>query len=560
MRIALAQINPTVGDIAANVRLILSTAHRAVSEGAELVVFPEMCLIGYPPLDLLDSAYMIEAVEKGLTHLQSHIPPGAGVLVGAPVPNPDPSGKRLFNAAVLLEAGAPRRIVNKMLLPTYDVFDEYRHFEPAKEQKVLEFRGIRLGVHVCEDMWNNEEVAEYHTYERDPLAELMAQGTDVFINISASPFSHGKHDLRTSVVQGICRNHGVPFVLVNQVGANTELIFDGDSRVHDATGRLVLCAPSFDEALLHWDTESGPVGPHAVPASGSRIADIHDALVLGIRDYVGKTGAFDRALIGLSGGIDSAVTAALAVEALGAQNVTGITMPSRWSSAGSVTDSEDLARALGMELHQIPIEPAVNAFESMLEPLFNGTESGVAEENIQARTRGVTLMAMSNKFGHLLLTTGNKSELAMGYATLYGDMSGGLAVLSDVFKVDVYALAEYINQRAGRDLIPRSTIEKPPSAELRPDQTDQDSLPPYDVLDEILKRYIELRQDADVIARQTGHPRVFVEGLLRAVDRNEYKRRQAAPGLRVSAKAFGAGRRLPIVMNLDRTAIEALIP
>ena len=560
MRIALAQINPTVGDIAANVRLILSTAQDAVSDGAELVVFPEMCVLGYPPLDLLDSTYMIEAVEKGLAYLEAHMPPDVGLLVGAPVPNPDPNGKRLFNAAVLLEKGAARRAVHKMLLPTYDVFDEYRHFEPAKEQQVLAFKGIRLGVHVCEDMWNNEEVAEYHTYERDPLAELVAQGIDMFINISASPFSHGKHDLRTSVLESICRNHGVPFVLVNQVGANTELIFDGDSRVHDASGRLVLCAPSFEPALLHWDTESGPVGPHAVPASSDRIADIHDALVLGIRDYVGKTGAFDRALIGLSGGIDSAVTAALAVEALGAQNVTGITMPSRWSSTGSVTDSESLATALGMELHHIAIEPAVRAFESMLKPVFAGTETGVAEENIQARTRGVTLMAMSNKFGHLLLTTGNKSELAMGYATLYGDMSGGLAVLSDVFKVDVYALAEYINQRAGRDLIPRSTIEKPPSAELRPDQTDQDSLPPYDVLDEILKLYIEHRQDADVIARQTGHPRVFVEGLLRAVDRNEYKRRQAAPGLRVSSKAFGAGRRLPIVMKLDRTAIEALTP
>jgi NAD+ synthase (glutamine-hydrolysing) len=569
MRIALAQINTTVGDIAGNVERILRYAQDAAADGADLVVYPELCITGYPPLDLLHSDYVIHAAQKALTHIESRLPDGMAALVGAPVPNPDPKGKRLFNAAVLLERNAPRQVVHKMLLPTYDVFDEYRYFEPAAAQQVMTFRGVRLGVHICEDMWNNEEVAEYHLYDRDPLKDLADQGIDLFVNISASPFSHGKHALRSGVIEGICRAHGKPFLVVNQVGANTELVFDGDSRVHAADGTLVHSAPSFAESLTHYDlqgsgmdTGRGPAAPPptVLPRPADRIADLHDALVLGIRDYVGKSGAFRQTLVGLSGGIDSAVTAALAVEALGGGNVLGVTMPSRFSSTGSVEDSEALADNLGMTLHTIPIEPAVEAFQDMLEPLFAGTKPGVAEENIQARTRGLTLMAISNKFGHLLLTTGNKSELAMGYATLYGDMSGGLAVLSDVFKTDVYALAEYMNRRAGTDLIPQNTIDKPPSAELRPDQRDEDSLPPYDELDAILKRYIEYREDVDVIARQTGHPTAFVEGLLRVVDRNEYKRRQAPPGLRVSSKAFGAGRRLPIVMNLDRAVIDALLP
>ncbi|MEQ9103063.1 MAG: NAD+ synthase [Rhodothermales bacterium] len=561
MRIALAQINTTVGDIAGNVERILHYAQQAAEEGADLVVYPELCITGYPPLDLLHSDYVISAAQKALTHIETHLPDGVAALVGTPVPNTSPKGKRLFNAAVLLERDQPRQVVHKMLLPTYDVFDEYRYFEPAAAQQVMSFRGVRLGVHICEDMWNNEEVAEYHLYDRDPLQELADQGVDLFVNISASPFSHGKHALRSGVIGGICRAHGAPFLVVNQVGANTELIFDGDSRVHAADGTLVHVAPSFEETLTWYDLpEADAITPTALPRPADRIADLHDALVLGIRDYVGKSGAFKQTLVGLSGGIDSAVTAALAAEALGGENVLGVTMPSRFSSKGSVEDSVALADALGMTLHTIPIEPAVEAFHHMLEPLFTGTQPGVAEENIQARARGLTLMAISNKFGHLLLTTGNKSELAMGYATLYGDMSGGLAVLSDVFKTDVFALANYMNRRAGRDIIPQATIDKPPSAELRPDQRDEDSLPPYDELDAILKRYIEYREDVDVIARQTGHPTAFVEGLLRVVDRNEYKRRQAPPGLRVSSKAFGAGRRLPIVMNLDRAAIDALLP
>lgn len=546
MKIALAQINPTVGDLTGNAARIISFAESAANQGADLVVYPELCVTGYPPLDLLESEAFIEAAEQTAFEIARSVPSSIGIIVGCPLRNPSPVGKRLINAALLFEAGQEVGRVTKVLLPTYDVFDEYRYFEPGETGAPIEFRGLRLGLHVCEDMWNNEEQAAYHLYSANPIDELAARGIDVFVNISASPFSHGKHERRCEILEEICHEHGKPFVLVNQVGANTEVIFDGDSRVHNADGSVAVCAPSFDEGLVMWDTDAPP---SVCLQTHDRIGDIHDALVLGIRDYVQKTGAFKRALIGLSGGIDSAVTAGLAVAALGGDAVDGVTMPSQFSSPGSVDDSRSLAANLGMTLHEIPIAPAVQSFESMLDPLFDGTPFGVAEENIQARARGVTLMAISNKFGHLLLTTGNKSELSVGYATLYGDMSGGLAVLADVFKEDVYALARYINQRAGRELIPQATIEKPPSAELRPDQLDSDSLPPYGVLDDILERYVERLQDLDLIEMETGYDRALILRILSMVDRNEYKRRQAPPGLRVSSKAFGMGRRLPIVMR-----------
>jgi NAD+ synthase (glutamine-hydrolysing) len=549
MRLALAQINPTVGDLDGNARLIVGRAREAFEAGAGLVVFPELCITGYPPLDLLENPSFVRGAAAALDRVAREVPSGIGVIVGCPVPNPEPVGKRLLNAALLLEGGRVTGRAIKALLPTYDVFDEYRYFEPGTECSVLEFQGLRLGLHVCEDMWNNEEQAPYHLYRANPVDELAARGIDLFVNISASPFSVGKHAVRNRIVREICLEHGVPFVLVNQVGANTEVIFDGDSRVHAADGTLLRCAPSFEEALVFWDTDSDRADPEPVH---SDVADLHDALALGIRDYVRKTGVFSKALVGLSGGIDSAVTCALAVAALGPGRVEGLTMPSAFSSGGSVTDSVALADALGITIHRIGIEPAVEAFGSMLAPLFEGTDFGIAEENIQARTRGTTLMAVSNKFGYLLLTTGNKSELSVGYATLYGDMSGGLAVLADVFKNQVYALARHINERAGRAVIPESTITKPPSAELRPGQQDSDSLPPYDVLDDILGRYVEGRQDADHIVRETGHPDALVRRVLDMVDRSEYKRRQSAPGLRVSPKAFGMGRRLPIVMRWTR--------
>lgn len=556
MNIALAQFNPIVGDLTGNAHRTVEWVKRACEQGADLVVFPELSVVGYSPHDLLDNAHFIDAVEAAIRFIHSHVPPDMGVLVGAPVRNPNPVGKKLLNAAVLLEKGRPARLTPKMLLPTYDVYDEYRYFEPAESQEVMEFRGMRLGVHICEDMWNLEEYATYHMYDRNPIAELVDQGVDVLINLSASPWAHDRHAVRNGIIKTLCQQHNVPFVMVNQVGANTELIFDGDSSVHGQDGQLLASAPSFEESLLLWNTEHSTA---CDPASRHRIQDLHDALVLGIREYVDKTGAFDEVLIGLSGGIDSAVTAALAVEALGPERVTGITMPSLHSSEGSVSDSESLARNLGIAFHELPIKNAVDAFESTLSPLFDGTPFGIAEENIQARSRGVLLMAIANKFSRMVLTTGNKSELAMGYATLYGDMSGGLAVLADVFKMDVYALARYINKRAGEVRIPVSSIEKPPSAELRPDQKDEDSLPPYPLLDDILQRYIEERQDEELIAQATGQSISFVRGILDAVDRNEYKRKQAPPGLRVSVKGFGSGRRMPIVARVDRQGIERMM-
>lgn len=560
MKIALAQINPIVGDVTGNARKIVDFAVRAVGDEADLVVFPEMCVTGYPPLDLLDNPVFIDASIAAVAWIAEHVPADLGVLIGAPVWNPESSGKKLLNAAILLENGQEAGRAYKMLLPTYDVFDEYRYFEPASEMRVLSFRGVRLGVSVCEDMWNFDDYAEYHTYAADPLEELARAGIDLFVNISASPFSEGKHAVRNDLLNRICDRFKLPFVLVNQVGANTEVLFDGDSRVHGADGTLLLCAPSFEESLLVWDSEIDSKVDSELDASlHERVHDLHNALVMGIRDYAEKTDIFKKTLIGLSGGIDSAVTCALAVEALGADRVVGITLPSEISSPGSVEDSHLLARNLGIEFHDISIRPAVNAFTVMLERLFSRSIRGITEENIQARTRGLTLMAVSNKFDYLLLTTGNKSELSMGYATLYGDMSGGLAVLSDVFKTQVYELAEYINSRAGYDVIPDNTITKPPSAELSENQRDEDTLPPYAILDEILRRYIELREDVSVIVDRTDFEPDLVQHVLRAVDQNEYKRRQAAPGLRVSGKAFGLGRRLPIVMRYNRQDIDELL-
>ena len=555
LKIAIVQFNPVVGDVAGNARRIIDLALEAAEKGADIAVYPELCLIGYSHHDLLDNDYVVSSIEHALAWIHQHVPPHMALVVGTVRRNPSKTGKKLFNSAAFLELDKPAQFVDKMLLPTYDLYDEYRYFEPAKAQSPISFRGTKLGIHICEDMWNLEKYANYLIYERNPLEELIDKGAEILINLSASPFSHGRHDLRTNLIQDICRQYRVPFLMSNQVGANTEMVFDGDSRVHAANGDLLRCAPSFEETVLYWDNTD--LTPLEIPTH-DRIEDLFIALVCGIREYDKKTGIFNKLLVGLSGGIDSAVTAALAVEAVGAHRVMGITMPSKYSSEGSVTDSMSLADNLGIPCHTIPIEDTIESFKNILEPIFQGTTEGLAEENIQARTRGLTLMAVSNKFNHLVLATGNKSEMAMGYATLYGDMAGGLAVLADVFKVDVYLLATYINQRAGRVLIPASTISKPPSAELRPDQLDQDSLPPYPVLDEILRLYIEERLDVHAICKTLGHPKSFVLGILSSVDRNEYKRKQAAPALRVSKKAFGTGRRIPIVMKLDRLGLETL--
>jgi NAD+ synthase (glutamine-hydrolysing) len=560
MKIALAQTNPIVGDLKANSRKIVDFAARAYDQGADLAVFPEMCVVGYPPQDLLENGYFLTAADRTVDWIAQNVPQDIGVVVGVPLRSDVRTGKRLRNAAILLEGGERVATVLKTLLPTYDVFDEYRYFEPATERSIVEWRGRKLGIHICEDMWNASlnmqgTKVEHHLYDVDPIEDLVRQGAEILINISASPYSIGKHERRNDLLGDVCRHHGVPFVLVNQVGANTEIVFDGDSRVHGPDGTRLLCADSFREDLLIWDSEKMP-GP--CPRKHSDIEDLFDALVLGVKDYFEKTGAFTKVVLGLSGGIDSAVTCAIGALALGPEKVVGVTMPSRYSSEGSISDSEILAKNLGIEFIEIPINNAVSAFESMLEPAFEGTAPDVTEENLQSRTRGVTLMALSNKFGYLLLSTGNKSEVAVGYVTLYGDTNGGLALLSDVYKQQVYALAEFINEREGREVIPRSTIEKPPSAELRPDQKDQDSLPPYDRLDTILRLYVENLYELDAIVDQTGYDRDEVKRILRMVDLNEYKRRQAPPGIRVSMKAFGVGRRLPIVMRWNRDEVAEI--
>jgi NAD+ synthase (glutamine-hydrolysing) len=589
MRIALCQLNPIVGDLAGNAEKVLAAARRADDAGADLAVFSELVLTGYPPQDLLERTAFLDAADAALAHVAAHAPAGLGIILGAPRRNADASGKGLRNAAVVLDGGAVVGEAAKVLLPTYDVFDEHRYFEPATACAPVLWRGLRLGLHVCEDMWNNHGVdgaanddGPRPLYGVNPIDRLGEAGVDLFVNVSASPFAAGKAAERHRLMAHSAAEWSAPFVYVNQVGANTELIFDGDSQVVAADGTVLARCAAFAEDFLLWDWAEGrreeEGGKRETADDGSRapalprppaptppriepvpegIAAIHDALVLGIADYVAKSGdaVFPYALVGLSGGIDSAVTCALAVEALGADRVVGITMPSKYSSGGSVTDARALAENLGVAFHEVSIRPAVDAFDAMLAPVLGAEPSGVTEENVQARARGVTLMAVSNAGGHLVLTTGNKSEMAVGYATLYGDMSGGLAVLSDVFKTEVYALAEHINARAGRDLIPQGTITKPPSAELRPDQTDQDTLPPYDVLDAILERYIEAHEDVEAIVAATGFERSLVARVAGMVDRNEYKRRQAAPGLRVSPKAFGVGRRLPIVMR--RTVVAA---
>ncbi len=549
MKIALAQINPVVGDLQGNSSKIISFAHRARARGADLAVFPELGVIGYPPQDLLENTTFLREAREARAHVAAQAPQDMGIILGGVAPNSTSSGKRLFNAAFVYDGGHLVATAHKTLLPTYDVFDERRHFEPATRQHVVAWRGRKLGLHICEDLWAEPFTGE-PLYHVDPIRALAQQGADCLINVCASPFAVGKRAAREALIRSCCRRHGLPYIFVNQVGANTQLIFDGSSGVYASGGHALLRAPQFEEALLVWDTEAGD----EVQTEGEDddVRSLHGALVLGIRDYFHKTGAFTMALVGLSGGIDSAVTCALAVEALGPERVIGVTMPSIYSSAGSVGDSAMLADNLGITLRTIPIKEPVAAFERVLADPFEGTESGIAEENIQARTRGVLLMALSNKFHYLLLSTGNKSELAVGYATLYGDMNGGLGVLGDVLKTEVYRLAEYINLRTGKELIPRETITKPPSAELRPNQKDQDSLPPYSVLDDILRGYIERREDLDDIAESTGLARSLVMDILQRVDRNEYKRRQAPPCLRVTGKAFGPGRSLPIVMRWNR--------
>jgi NAD+ synthetase len=541
MRLALAQVNPTVGAVRANAEMVAARYAEAVEAGAELVVFPELVLTGYPPQDLLLRPAFIDACERELDGLAARCGP-VPMLVGAPTRNPARPGRALFNSAILLRAGAIAARYHKCLLPTYDVFDEDRYFEPGGEPGWFEAGDMKVGVTVCEDIWNDEDFWSERRYRRDPVKELAAAGCGLVVNLSASPWHRGKEILRRRMFETTCRTEGVALAYCNQVGGNDQLVFDGHSLVMDASGRLLAHGRGFAEQLLLAET-GGPATSDEAPVQPEE--SLFRALVLGTRDYVRKCG-FSRVVIGLSGGIDSALVAAIATEALGAGNVTGISMPARISSAHSRDDAALLARNLGIRFESVGIEPVFQAALGQLGPLFAGCKADVTEENLQSRARGMTLMAFSNKSGALVLTTGNKSELAVGYCTIYGDMCGGLAVISDVPKTDVYRLAQWVN-RAG-EVIPQNTMTKAPSAELREDQTDQDTLPPYDVLDAILERYVERCEPVSGMIAAGFDPEV-VRFVVRLVDLSEYKRQQAAPGLKVTTRAFGRGRRMPIAQR-----------
>lgn len=548
MRITVAQLDPIVGDIRGNLAKIAHVLEAHCQDAPDLVVFPELFLVGYPPKDLLERDWFILKVQAAIEELKqlSANYPQTGILFGAPLPTGRANGKGLHNAAVLLYRGQLRAKVAKCLLPTYDVFDEARYFDPADQIQVVPFKGEKLGVHICEDAWTDPTLwTKRNLYTCDPIAILATQGATLFINLSASPFNVGKEKVRYALIREHAQRYEVPFLYVNQVGGNDDLIFDGRSMCLDRLGEPIAVWPSFTEQVrtidTHWPGAPGTYAPQ------EEIASVHDALVLGLRDYMYKTG-FSKAVIGLSGGIDSSVTCCLAVSALGRENVFGVSMPSPYSSRGSIEDARQLAANLGIQFQIIPITNVYQAYLDMLKEPFAGRAPNEAEENIQARIRGNILMALSNKFGYLVLSTGNKSELAVGYCTLYGDMSGGLAVISDVPKTMIYELAHYINRE--RPLIPQACIDKPPSAELKPNQTDQDTLPPYPILDQILHYYVEEGYSVDQIIAH-GFAAETVRWVARAVDRNEYKRKQAAPGLKVTSKAFGVGRRMPIAARLE---------
>lgn len=537
MRIALLQCNPTVGDIRGNAAKILEGVQWAQEQGAHLVVFPELSLVGYPPRDLLYREDMLQAVEQVLFEVIAPASHGIGILVGAPVR----CNGGLWNAALLFSEGKLVAQQAKSLLPNYDVFDEVRYFKPAPERKAVSFRKEVLGITICEDIWNDKDYWQRQLYDLNPLAELAAQEVTLFLNLSASPYYYGKRRLRADMLSYLARKYARPLAYVNQVGGNDELIFDGSSLFLDSQGNIVWEAKSFEEDRVVLDTESLPGGKSPTSVCEG-IEDVYRALCLGIRDYFRKTG-FEKAIVGLSGGIDSSVVAVLAASALGAGNVLGVSMPSRYSSPESLKDAEELARNLGISWRVIPIESIFAAYLEVLNPQGIPLVD-LAEENLQARIRGNILMFLSNREGYLVLSTGNKSELAMGYCTLYGDMSGGLAVLADVPKTMVYELAEYVNTRM-RGIIPQSVLYKAPSAELRPNQRDEDSLPPYRILDSILRAYVESNlPPQDIVS--LGFPEKLVTEVIGRIDAAEYKRRQAAPGLKVTTKAFGTGRRMPI--------------
>ena len=541
MKLALAQINTTVGDLAGNEARILDAYRRGSAAGAELVICPELATTGYPPRDLLLKSGFISGNLAVLNRLAAATNQ-TGLVVGFVGENQKRPGREATNSVALLQHGKIVATRSKMLLPTYDVFDEDRYFEPAETNAPVEFNGRKIGLTVCEDFWNDEDFWRDRRYRRNPATELAAAGAELLMNVSASPWHIGKDATRVTMLASLAAKTHRPIIYCNLVGGNDELVFDGASLAFDATGRVVARGKSFEEDLVLLDTDALQPIPAAACVDEERL---HQALVVGTRDYLYKCG-FKSVVLGLSGGIDSAVVACLAVAALGAENVRGVSMPSQFSSQGSRDDARILAERLGIRYDVVPIQSAFATLKEELKGIFAGRPEDTAEENLQARLRGVILMALSNKFGSLVLTTGNKSELAVGYCTLYGDMCGGLAVISDVPKTMVYRLAKWINRE--REIIPTASITKPPSAELRPDQTDQDSLPSYDLLDAILEEYVVKQRSAAEIIR-AGFDGETVRRVVRLIDQNEYKRRQAAPGLKVTTKAFGVGRRIPIAQR-----------
>jgi NAD+ synthase/NAD+ synthase (glutamine-hydrolysing) len=551
MRIALGQINSTVGDLAGNVALCARFAREAAARGAELIVFPELSITGYPPRDLVEKRSFVQHSEAALRQLaqQTRDLPLA-VIAGYVGQSSVPTGKQATNSAAVLRGGEILMRQNKILLPTYDVFDEARNFVPGETQTLWHTGPQDVALTICEDAWNDKQFWHHRLYTRDPVDELMQRGANLAISINASPFWRGKRALRLEMFGAMARRHKVPFIVVNQVGGNDQVVFDGSSFVMNAQGRVLAAAASFREDLVIVDLDAAPDPASADLAeiyAKNEAEAVYEALVLGTRDYIRKCG-FRQVLIGLSGGIDSSLTAVIAVDAVGRENVRGVAMPGPFSSDHSITDAREMAERLGIRFDIVPITPAYHEMCRTLAPIFEGRKPDVAEENIQARLRGVTLMSLSNKFGAMVLTTGNKSEIAVGYCTLYGDMCGGLAVISDVPKTLVYELSRIANSRH-KDAIPESVFVKPPSAELRPDQKDSDSLPPYDVLDAVLRLYVEEFRCVREIAEELSLPLALVADVAHKVDRNEYKRQQAAPGLKVTSKAFGMGRRFPIAQR-----------
>jgi NAD+ synthase (glutamine-hydrolysing) len=547
MKITVAQLNYHIGNFTRNRDLICETIKKAKAEGSDIIIFSELCIPGYPPLDLLDRLDFIENCNTTVYEIAKECT-GIAAIVGSPTLNKNHEGKKLFNSALVLMDGKIVFSANKALLPTYDIFDEYRYFEPEKNFSLFSFRDLKFAITVCEDLWDEQpfdnEFEKSRLYTVSPMEELAKHNPDIIINISASPFSYSKIEARENIFRAKAKKYSIPVISVNQTGANTELIFDGASLIVNKKGDIFYQLPFFGEAVYTFDYDelnSGSVirkddRPGIIPL-------IHKALVTGIRDYFAKTG-FKSCIVGLSGGIDSAICLCLAAEALGNENVRALLMPSRYSSDHSVRDAKALAITLNVHYDILKIEKPFAAFEEILDPLFEGKNNDVTEENIQARIRAILLMAVSNKYGCILLNTSNKSEAAVGYGTLYGDMAGGLSVIGDVYKTDVYRLAEYINRK--EIIIPENTITKMPSAELRPGQLDTDSLPDYNILDAILHQYIELQKPAERIISE-GSDRDTVLRVIRMINFNEYKRYQAPPVLRISSKAFGAGRRMPLV-------------